>query len=310
MTEHRSLARVTAQILNRPLLVTPRHATLILSALRSELNLALIHQVDGNRPLDRSTMDMIAMDGRVAADDRRAARASARKVERKIFAEQNGIAIIPIEGTLMKNWGLEPYSGSTGYDGIKAKLMAAMEDDDIVAIYLVIDSPGGVVAGCMDLADLIFACSKRSGGKPIWAIADEQCCSAAFALGSQADRLFVPRTGEVGSVGVVWIYTNVEDALAEAGIKVRVFRAGAHKAEGNAYETMGTDTAKRIQDELDEMREIFVETVARGRGMSKKAVRDTEALTYMGGHARDVRFATEVMSDDQAWAQMVQRFGR
>ncbi len=308
MTQHRDLVRVTSQILNRPLMVTPRHATTILSALRSELNLALI-QSTGFGQLDRAAMDQIAAEGRSAADSRRGERAR-RDNDRKIFAEQNGIAIIPIMGTLMKNWGLEPYSGSTGYDGIKAKLVAALEDDSVSAIYLDIDSPGGVVAGCMDLADLIFASNAQNGGKPIWAIANEQACSAAYALGCCADRLIVPRTAEVGSVGVLWLYTNVSDALAEAGIRVRIFRAGKFKAEGNAYEDMSADAAKRIQDELDEMREIFVETVARGRGLTKKAVRDTEALTYMGKHARDVSFATDIMSDDQAWSKMVQRFGR
>lgn len=305
MTQTRSLARVTQQILNRPLLTTPRHASLILSALRSELNLALVHQVDGTS-LDRAAMEMVAAEGRGSADSRR----SRRDQDYKVFDEQNGIAIIPITGTLMKNWGLEPYSGNTGYDGIKTKLMAAMEDPDITAIYLDIDSPGGVVAGCMDLADLIFACNAKNGGKPIWAIANEQMCSAAFALGCSADKVFAPRTAELGSVGVLWLYTNVQDALAEAGIRVRIFRAGKFKAMGNAYEDMDKDTADRIQAELDEMREIFVETVARGRGMSKKAVRDTEALTYMGAHARDAKFATEVASDDQVWAQMVQRYGR
>jgi len=308
MTQTRSLARVTQQILNRPLLTTPRHASLILSALRSELNFALVHQVDGTS-LDRAAMETFAAEGRAAADNRRGTNAN-RDRNRKVFDEQFGIAVIPISGTLMKNWGLEPYSGSTGYDGIKTKLMAAMDDPDVSAIYLDIDSPGGVVAGCMDLADLIFACNAKNGGKPIWAIANEQMCSAAFALGCSADKVFAPRTAEVGSVGVLWLYTNVQDALAEAGIRVRIFRAGKFKAMGNAYEDMDKDTADRIQAELDEMREIFVETVARGRGMSKKAVRDTEALTYMGAHARDAKFATEVASDDQVWAQMVQRYGR
>lgn len=304
---HRSLVRVTSQILNRPLLVTPRHATVILSALRSELNISLIEQVEGPR-LDRLAMMQTAreaMDQSDEADARRGAQASY-----KLFDEQDGIAIIPITGTLMKNWGLDPYSGSTGYDGIKMKLMAAMEDDSINAIYLDVDSPGGMVAGCFDLADLIYACNAKNGGKPIWAICNEQMCSAAFALGCSADQVFVPRTGEIGSVGVLWIYTNVEGALAQDGIQVRIFRAGKHKAEGNAYESIEPDTAKRIQDELDAMRDIFISTVARGRGITEKTVRDTEALTYMGASARAMQFANEVSSDDQVWAKMVQQFGR
>ena len=303
----RSLVRVTQQILNRPVMVTDRHASVILSALRSELNIDLIETFEGTS-LDRAAMRTLAHKAMDQSDERDARRA--QQQEYKLFAEQQGIAIIPITGTLMKNWGLDPYSGSTGYDGIKMKLIAALEDDDISAIYLDIDSPGGVVSGCFDLADLIFASNAKNGGKPIWAISNEQACSAAYALGCSADELFVPRTAEVGSVGVLWLYTNIEGALEQEGIKVRIFRAGKFKAEGNAYETLEKETADRIQTELEEMREIFVETVARGRGLSKKFVRDLPAITYMGSHARDIKFANDVASDDQVWTQMVERFGR
>jgi hypothetical protein len=66
MIESRSLVRVTSQILNRPLVVTPRHASVILSALRSELNIALIEQVEGPR-LDRMAMAGIAAEARAGS---------------------------------------------------------------------------------------------------------------------------------------------------------------------------------------------------------------------------------------------------
>jgi len=309
MSANHPLLRVSAEILNRPIMVTPRHATVILSAMRSRLNIKLVEQIEG-MPLDQVAMEAVLSDARMAADTRRGAQRRTGGNDRKPFAFVDGIAIIPISGTLMKNWGLEPYSGSTGYDGIKAKLIAAMNDDDVRAIYLDIDSPGGVVSGCFDLCDLIFACNERNGGKPIWGLANEQACSAAYAIGASCDKLYLPRTGEVGSIGVLWIYSNVEEALAQEGVKVTLFRSGKHKAEGNSVETMGEDTAARIQAELDEMRELFISTVARGRGLRKKPVRDTEALTYMGKHATDNVLADGVLSEDQFWARMQQRYGR
>ena len=59
-----------------------------------------------------------------------------------------GIAVIPICGTLVQKLGsLRPYSGMTGYDGIRQAFLTAMEDPDISGICLDIDSPGGEVAG-------------------------------------------------------------------------------------------------------------------------------------------------------------------
>lgn len=322
MNGHRSIARVTAHVLNKPVLVTEAHATLILGALRSKLNLSLVEQIDGSQ-MDGGALDEALALGRARVDQKRIRRGDrmawdddyeeadpATKYDGRMYRLENGIAIIPIEGTLMKSWGLHPYSGATGYDGIKTKLIAAMDDHDVQGIYLDIDSPGGVVSGCFDLADFIFAISARNGGKPIWAIANEQMCSAAYALGACADKVFVPRTADIGSVGVLWMYQNVQERMAKEGIKVRIFRAGEDKAEGNPYEEMSEDTAKRVQAELEEIREMFIQTVARGRDLAMKTVRDTRARTYMGQHAVDIRFADKVASDDQVWTQMVRQVGR
>lgn len=302
--EHRPITRVSQQLLNQPLACTDAHAITVIAAVRSQLNVGLLTTLEGQQ-LDAAALDLVAARGRSAADKR-----ASRREERRIFDSQDGVAIIPIEGTLTKKWGLDPYSGMTGYDGIKAKVFAAMEDDSIEAILLDIDSPGGAVSGMLDLSDTLFACSKRNGGKLMYAMANEQMCSAAFALGTAADEIFVPRTGEVGSVGILMLHSDYTKALDQEGIKVTVFRAGAEKAKGNPYESMDGKTAAAIQETMDELREMFIDTVARNMRMTKKAVRETEAQTYMGGKATGIGFATAVASDDQVWTRLMKRLGR
>lgn len=308
--DRRPLVRVMGQILNRPVAVSEEWAAIMLSALRSELNIDLITTTEGVE-ITPGGMAELAERGRSMVDRRRA-----RRQESKIFPEADGVAIIEVSGTLTKNWGLDSYSGFTGYDGIKAKLIAAMDDDSIDAILFDIESPGGAVAGCFDLVDLIYACNKKNGGKLISAIANEMACSAAFAIMSAADPgwRFIPRTGEAGSVGVLWLYTNVQKALEMEGIAVRIFRAGKWKAEGNAYEEMAEETAQRIQTTLDEMRDLFIDTAARNLAARKsdvaalkKTLRETEALTYIGRHARDIGLVDEVASEDQAWDRLIGR---
>jgi ClpP class serine protease len=68
-----------------------------------------------------------------------------------------GVAVIPICGTLVQKLGsLRPYSGMTGYDGIRQAFLTALADPEVNGICLDIDSPGGEVAGCFDLVDEIY----------------------------------------------------------------------------------------------------------------------------------------------------------
>jgi ClpP class serine protease len=114
------------------------------------------------------------------------------RAEERAYEVAAGVAIIPICGTLVQKLGtLRPYSGMTGYDGIRANLSMALEDPAVEAIMLDIDSPGGEVAGCFDLVDAIYA---ARGTKPIWAILSESAYSAAYAIASAADHITVPWT--------------------------------------------------------------------------------------------------------------------
>lgn len=307
-----SLVNISRHLFNTPAFVTEPWAATLISAARSELNVDVIVDSEG-KELDRLGMDRIAAAAREAVDVR-----EDQKARRRPFDVTSGIATIEISGTLTKTWGLDPYSGFTGYDGIKAKLVAAMEDDEVEAVLLDIDSPGGAVAGCFDLVDLIYA-FRESGAKPIGAIANEMACSAAYAIFTAATPgyRFVPRTGEIGSVGVLMMYTNVQKALQQQGIEVRIFRAGKRKAEGNAYEDMKQETVDRIQQTLEEMRTLFIDTAARNLARSgddvdalKKTIRETEGLTYIGRHARDIGLADVVGSEDQLWTQLRAAIGR
>ena len=93
--------------------------------------------------------------------------------------------MIQVEGTLVQKLGtLRPYSGMTGYDGIRQNFLEALSDPAVEAIVLDIDSPGGEVAGCFDLVDTIYA---ARGEKPIWSVLSESAYSAGYAL--QAPRI-------------------------------------------------------------------------------------------------------------------------
>jgi len=198
----------------------------------------------------------------------------------------DGVAVIPVVGTLYHRWR---YSG---YMPIERRLLAAVDDPEVKGILLDIDSPGGEVSGCFDLADLIYGLRDE---KPIWSLANEMAASAAYALGSSASRLVLTRTSEVGSIGVVMTHADWSKFYSDVGINIEFIFAGAHKVDGNRYQPLPGAVRDRYQGEVDELRDLFVETVARNRGVNTQSIFDTEALLYTGQHAVEAGLADAVM---------------
>ncbi|MGR3710525.1 MAG: S49 family peptidase [Alterinioella nitratireducens] len=206
----------------------------------------------------------------------------------------DGVAVIAIAGTLVHRgaW-IGQSSGLTSYEGLTAQLDAAVSDNTIRGIALEIDSFGGEVAGAFDLADRIRAARDI---KPVHAFLAEHALSAGYALASQADHITLPRTGAAGSIGVITMHTDMSGMLAQKGVAVTLIHAGARKADGNPYAALPEGIRGRLQAELEDLRILFAETVAAGRGdrMTKDAALATEAAVFRGAVAVDAGLADAV----------------
>src|SRR5690606_1486355 len=210
------------------------------------------------------------------------------------FAVVDGIAVIEIAGTLVHRgaW-IGQSSGLTSYEGIAAQLQAAITDPAIRGIALDIDSFGREVAGAFDLADRIRAARAQ---KPIHAFVADHALSAGYALASQADRIILPRTGSVGSIGVVAMHSDMSGALDQKGIAVTLIHAGARKLDANPYQPLPEAVRTRIAGELEDLRQLCAETVAEGRGTRLDTLRalGTEAAVFRGEAAVFAGLADEV----------------
>ena len=206
----------------------------------------------------------------------------------------NGIAVIEIAGTLVHRgaW-IGQSSGLTSYEGIAAQLQAALADPGVRGVALDIDSFGGEVAGAFDLADRIRAARAQ---KPVQAFVAEHALSAGYVLASQADRIILPRTGAVGSIGVVALHTDMSGALDQKGIAVTLIHAGAHKIDANPYQPLPEAVHDQMQGELEVVRFLFAETVAAGRGvrLTHASALATEAAVFRGTDAITAGLADEL----------------
>ncbi len=167
-----------------------------------------------------------------------------RTGETRAFRVVEGVAVIPVTGVLVhRGTWIGNSSGQTSYEGIAAQIDAAVEHRSVRAIALEIDSYGGEVAGCFDLADRIRAARDE---KPVRAFVCDHAYSGAYALAAQAGHVVIPRAGGAGSIGVVVLHFDYSGELDDLGIRVSVIASGAHKADGNPYEPLPEDVRARI----------------------------------------------------------------
>lgn len=292
-------AQLSQRIFNTPLAIRPDKAEVAIAAVADRLGLTRIARADG-ASLAPAAAARAAMDS-----DPWLAQPNAQP-DRCGYDVLAGVAVLEVHGTLVQRLGtLRPYSGMTGYDGLRQNLLVAMSDPQVRAIALDLDSPGGEVAGCFDLVDTLFAL--RGRGKPIWGICAENAYSAAYAVASACDRITVPRTGGAGSVGVITMLADLSRMLDEDGVTVHFVHYGARKAEeGRArYTGVKPDLLARIQAEIDVVGELFTATVARNRGLSAAAVRGQEAACFMGAAAVAQGLADTVMAPDEAFRSLL-----
>jgi len=228
----------------------------------------------------------------------------------RAFVLIDGIAVIEIGGTLVHRgaW-IGQSSGLTSYEGITARIDAAVADPAVRGIALEIDSFGGEVAGAFDLADRIRAARDV---KPIHAFVAEHALSAGYALASQADHITLPRTGAVGSIGVVTLHTEMSGMLEQKGVTVTLVHAGAHKIDANPYEPLPDTVQARMQAELESLQTLFAQTVAAGRGnrLDVQAALDTEAAVLRGSEAVAAGLADAVADPRTAFRTFVKTLNR
>lgn len=216
------------------------------------------------------------------------------------YMARPGIAVLPVLGTLVRRgtW-MDAYCGMTSYSALTEATTEIMFDPAVAGLMLEMDTPGGEAGGVFDYADLIRHLSEVTG-KPVWAHANELAASAGYAIASAADEIWIARTGEVGSIGVVAAHVDVSAADEKAGVRWTYIHAGENKVDGNMHEPLTDDVAARIQDDVDVLYEMFVEQVSLNRGIDASAVRDTKADTFRGSRAVDAGLADEVGTFDEA----------
>ncbi|MEY9238511.1 ClpP class serine protease [Bradyrhizobium japonicum] len=226
-----------------------------------------------------------------------------QELERADRATRRGnVAVIDVAGPLFKRANLmTTFCGATAYETVRRDLQAAMDNASIRSILLNIHSPGGEAAG---VAELATAINEVRGKKPIVSYAGDQAASAAFWLGVAGDEFLIGPTAALGSMGVVAGYRDTSAQDAARGIKTIEFVSSQ-----SPYKRVDINTQEgrdRVQARVDAMAAVFVETVAKYRGVSVEHAleRFGQGDVLIGKAAVDAGMADGVATFEQVLASL------
>lgn len=189
------------------------------------------------------------------------------------YTVQDGVAVVPVEGVITKRANLfTRISGGVSTQLLQSNLQAALDDPNVQAILLAIDSPGGSVDGTQAVAQFIREVAKQ---KPMAALIDGQGASGGYWIASAVGKGNVFITGDttaVGSIGVVAAHVDRSEAERQMGIKVTEITSGAYKRVASEHSPLTPEGFASIKQVTDHIYTVFVDEVAANRGTDSATV--------------------------------------
>ena len=183
-------------------------------------------------------------------------------------------------------------------ENVMSSMRLALEDSGSQALILLINSPGGspVQAGLIN--DEITRL-RALHNKPIYAVVEESCASAAYYIAAAADRIYVDKASIVGSIGVLMDGFGFTGLMEKLGVERRLMTAGVNKGFLDPFSPQTDPQRKHAQAMLDQIHNQFIEVVKKGRGDRLKETPEMfSGLFWSGQQAVDLGLADSLGSLD------------
>jgi len=179
-----------------------------------------------------------------------------------VWMEDGGgqIAIIRIEGVI------------TGSEEITEILNQSSEDDNIKAILLRIDSPGGGVVPSQEIYDAVKKI-KLAGKKKVVTSMGTVAASGGYYIAAASNYIMANPGTLTGSLGVIMEMANFEGLLQKVGVESVTIKAGVNKDAGSPFRKMTPEEHLLFQNVLDDVHDQFITAVSEGRSLKIEKVR-------------------------------------
>lgn len=230
------------------------------------------------------------------------------KVLREGGEHAGTIAVIPVTGEIDGSGSL--LAGEGMMYNVCQELRTAAEDEDVKAVLLQIDSPGGSLSA----SDLMYneVLRTKNAGKKILVWTPGLLASGGYYIAAAADRVMATPTATIGSIGVIMQHFAITGLMEKVGLSADAIVTGSHKDTGSMFRDMRPEEREYLQKYVDEAFGRFVDIVAQGRGMTQESVRaladgsifSPQAAVKSGlidaiGYEEDALNALEEMAEEQ-----------
>lgn len=214
------------------------------------------------------------------------------------------LAVIPITGMIQpKSNYITRYMGGTSLAVLERDFLAAVNDSQIKAIVLFVDSYGGSAEQNDEVSRLIYS---SRGKKPIQAFVRGGCCSAAYYLASAADSISASPSSTIGSIGCIATHLEYADAFEEMGIGATVITYGSKKGHGNVYEKLTPDARATLQKWVDDFGQLFTAALARNRGVGADVINSKygQGAAFLAAEALSLGMIDRVATYEQVLSEL------
>jgi protease IV len=184
--------------------------------------------------------------------------------------------------------------GEASSDTIIPAMRAAFEDKGAKAVVLLINSPGGSPVQAGMINDEIIRL-KAIHNKPVYAVVEETCASAAYYIAVAADEIFVDKASIVGSIGVLMDSFGFTGLMDKLGVERRLMTAGENKGFLDPFSPQTDKQRAFAQGMLNQIHTQFIDTVKKGRGKKLKETPEMfSGLFWSGQQAIDLGLADKL----------------
>lgn len=215
------------------------------------------------------------------------------------------VGVIVVQGMIMPG---EQAAGMAGADSVVSLIRQAQSDDDIRAVVLRVDSPGGSALASEEIRAALT--ELQQAGKPLVVSMGGTAASGGYWIAANADQIWASPSTVTGSIGVIGVIPTFEDALTELGVGVDGVGTTVLSRGGDPLSGLNDTMRRVLQANIDDTYERFLNLVADGRQLPRAEV---EALAggrvYSGEQARQLGLIDELGDLDQALASAAQLAG-
>jgi protease-4 len=176
-------------------------------------------------------------------------------------------AVIEIKGEIDSE-------GDASAESVVAAMRSAFEDVGAQGVVLLINSPGGSPVQAGIINDEIKRLRAKHK-KPVYAVVEESCASAAYYIAAATDGIFVDKASIVGSIGVLMDGFGFTGVMEKLGVERRLMTAGENKGFLDPFSPQTEKHRVFAQGMLDQVHRQFIDVVKAGRG---KRLKDSPEL--------------------------------